>query len=110
MTEQNNINCSFLGKEGVDFATAFNKVAPLIFFFIVLLVILVAIIFIWLWRSRRSGGGHDNQNDTIEIDLGDRPSEEDGAEELLCTYNLNIHFPDKYQYLDYCPPAPPPTQ
>ena len=109
MTEHNNINCSFLEMEDVDFATAFKKVAPLIFSLIVLLVIFVAIIFILLWSSRRSGGGNDNQNDTIEINRGDRPSEEDGAEELLCTYNLN-HFPDKYQYLDYCPPAPPLTQ
>ena len=88
MTEQNNINCSFLGKEDVDFATAFNKVAPLIFSLIVLLVILVAIIFIWLWRSRRSGGGNDNQNDTIEINQKDRPSEEDGAEELYCVLKI----------------------
>ena len=98
MTEKKNINCSFLGKEDLDFETAFNKVAPLIFSLTVLLVIAVIIIIYLVVKIKKNkrhdyshnhgcrfGGGDDNQHaleDTVEINLGDCPNEEDGAEEL----------------------------
>lgn len=96
MTEKKNINCSFLGKEDLDFETAFNKVAPLIYSLIALLVIAVIIIIYLVVKIKkrhgyshnhgcRFGGGDDNQHvveDAIEFNLGDCPNEEDGAEEL----------------------------
>ena len=92
MTEKKNINCSFLGKEDLDFETAFNKVAPLIYSLIALLVIAVIIIIYLVVKIKKNkrhgcrfGGGDDNQHaveDANEFNLGDCPNEEDGAEEL----------------------------
>lgn len=98
MTEKKNINCSFLGKEDLDFETAFKKVAPLIFSLTALLVIAVTIIIYLVVKIKKNkrngyshnhgcrfGGGDDNQHaveDAIEFNLGDCPNEEDGAEEL----------------------------
>ena len=98
MTEKKNINCSFLGKEDLDFETALNKVAPLIYSLTALLVIAVTIIIYLVVKIKKNkrhgyshnhgcrfGGGDDNQHaveDAIEFNLGDCPNEEDGAEEL----------------------------
>ena len=75
-----------------------KKVAPLIFSLTALLVIAVIIIIYLVVKIKKNkrhgyshnhccgfGGGDDNQHalgDTIEINLGDCPNEEDGAEEL----------------------------